>query len=138
MAVGSEQISQPIKAHAERINLPPRYLLDRRAVWPKSVGIARLHSQDDGTFSPQAYLGFVSEAMARVNPAVEAEAKCVLIAVCIVEGKRTVEHFAAVCTAVVIGISEFPDVGNRPHDHLVSTGQRQHADGNVETIGKER
>ena len=46
VAIGGEQIAERIEAEAERVHLPPGELLDRRAVGPKAIGVARCMLQD--------------------------------------------------------------------------------------------
>ena len=144
MAVSRELVAHPVEAHAERVHLPPRHLLDRGAVGAEAIGVTGGHFKDNIPLATEFYFRRVAEAVAGVDPAIGPEPEGVLVTVGVGKIEWPVEHLAAIRLAVAIGVGELPDVGDRPDDHRLAATirgtarQRQHADRNIEAVGKER
>ena len=136
MAIGVVGQAPAIKAHAERIHLSPRDLLDRRAIRTEAVGIPRLHPQDHRSLASQFHLRVVAKTVARVDPAVGHEPQGVLIAMGVREVERTKQHLALFRPAIAILVRQLPQVRNRPHDRLGPRAERQNANGDVQLVGE--
>src|SRR5207244_126735 len=107
VAVGGEDVEVFVKAHAERIDLPVREVLDAAAVELKAERVAGLHVN----FVPIAAFdaAVVIEAVAGIDPTVPAAAKAVDHAVRIAAGvERAIEDRPL----VAVGVFEMPDVRN--------------------------
>ena len=80
--------------------------------------------------------------MGAVNPAVRSESETTAHSVSVFfESKWTEKYFAMITYPIAGGISKIPDVGNAPGDAaalVIRFVPRQHAGGNVQSIGKIR
>src|SRR6185436_332033 len=104
-------------------------LLDRRAIRPKTVCVARIHMKDVGALTGHLHVAVVAESVVGVNPAVDPTSKCVLVTVCIDNSKRTEFDGLLISDPVTIRVHQPPDVWDRPCDGFF-VAQWKHADGN--------
>ena len=135
VAIGRKAVAQRVHRHPERIDLPPRKLLDSRSVRPHAVGVAGLHVHHMAIST--GHRRNVVEPMTRVDPTVEVSTKRVVHSVRVpLEAHWTVQPDTFVRAVISIGISQQPDVGNAIHDRPALN--RDDADRNIQAIGKRR
>ena len=130
-----KMLKQLVKAHAERVDLAVREVLDAAAVELEAEDVARLHV--DFVAVGALHAAVVVEAVAGIDPAVAAAAEGVDHAVRVAAGvERAVEDGPLVADAVAVGVFEMPDVRNAVGD--AAALPRVDADRDVEAVGERR
>ncbi len=134
VAVARVQVAQRVERQPERVDLAVGDVFGVRAVGPHPVGVARLHLDRPVVLS--LHLRVVGEAVAGVDPAVEAPGEGVGHAVGVAVADHAVEHVAAVGAAVAVGVLHQVDVGDIVHDGRAAGRVGQQADRDVQAVGE--
>ena len=133
MAVARKEVAPLVLGNAERVDLAVGVAFHVRTVGPHAIGVAR--AQADGGAIGRLDGGVVVEAVAGIDPAVEAPGKGVGHAVRVALAVLLVNFFFLVSLAVAVGVGQPPDVGDGVNKGL-SGRKRQQADGDVQAFGE--
>ena len=117
VAIARVEIAQRVERQTEGIDLAVRHIFGVRTVGPHPVGVTRVHR--DRPLVLALHGRVVGEAVAGIDPAVEAPGEGVGHPVRVAVAEDAVEHVARVCLAVAVVVPKQEDIGNAVHERGV-------------------
>lgn len=119
VAIGGEEIAEGVEAETEDVGLAVAEFFDAGAVRAEAEGAA---AHGEGLAAAAAEGGLIADALAGVDPAVEAAAEIIDHVVGIVDGEGAEDAFLVVSAAVAVGVREVDDVGSGENEGALAVG----------------